>query len=221
MFVCVFTCVPPHHLALAVGCLRPGVKPLNLPVDEVWVPTWIAAEVNKQINQNEAEDGRCCVFEQWKRNKNLYLPAWFHHVLSSWVRVKQSNTEEHTLEHYVTYLYLFWGFVMSVCSGPGACAAGFEHTLAGKGPVGCVLSLPCLGTKHAFSHATPLPHCQHRREKQRHLLKWLLWGRQNSCLMFTGSSVQYFGVLYRCSPLKKKQKTTWKSENPVLSKDVM
>lgn len=80
---------------------------------------------------------------------------------------------------------------MSVCSGPGACAAGFEHTLAGKGPEGCVLSLPCLGTKHAFSHAAPLPHCQQSGKTERHFLKWLLWGRQYSRLMFTGSSVQY------------------------------
>lgn len=134
MFVCVFTCVPPHHLALAAGCLRPGVKPLNLPVDEVWVPTWIATEVNKQINQNKAEDDWCCVLER-KRKKICHLPP------SCRVWVLQSNTEEHTLEDNVTYLYLFWGFVMSVCSGPGACAAGFEHTLAGKGPEGCVLSL--------------------------------------------------------------------------------
>lgn len=80
--------------------------------------------------------------------------------------------------------YLFRGFVIGSVV-PGACVAGFEHTLAGKGIEGCVSSLPALRTKHSFSHAAPLPNCQHRlKNRECHFLKWLLWGRQSSCLTF-------------------------------------
>lgn len=91
----------------------------------------------------------------------------FHHALLSWsVEVLQSHMEEHALEHNVTFICIYSEALSGVCVlWLCACAAGFDHTLAGKGLEGCVLSLPALRTKHSFSHAAPLPHCQHSRGK--------------------------------------------------------
>lgn len=63
--------------------------------------------MNKQINQNEAE-------EEWSRVSNqstmkLFIRRHdFRRALSSWrVEVLQSHMEEHTLEHNVTFICIY------------------------------------------------------------------------------------------------------------------
>lgn len=110
------------------------------------------------------------------------------------------------LSTFFSFLFVFIQRLCQECVLFGCCR--FLHTpWQVKGLEGCVPSLPALRTKHSFSHAAPLPDCQHSRGKTAKAfiffssIKWLFWVKLKKPPMFRGSPLchEYDSAALWCS----------------------